>query len=127
MSKIKITRSHCLGIEGARAEAERIARRMQDEYGASYAWDGDTMRFSGSGVRGTIAITDNKLDLTIWLGLLLTAMKAKIEQRLVAKIDRHLARHANGDGSSSALPGKESSDENSGCSGQPSKDHNGRS
>jgi putative polyhydroxyalkanoate system protein len=99
MSKIQITRSHSLGIEAARAEAERIARRVRDDYGASYAWDGDTMRFSRSGVRGEIAITGDSLNLTIWLGLLLTAIQGQIEERLVAKIDRHLARHASGDGS----------------------------
>jgi putative polyhydroxyalkanoate system protein len=98
MSKIQITRAHRLGIEAARAEAERIAQHVQDKYGASYAWDGDTMHFSRSGVRGEIAITGDSLDLTIWPSLLLTPIRGQIEQRLVAKIDRHLAaRQASGD------------------------------
>lgn len=92
MSDIRVTRRHNLGIACARAEVERIARRVQQDYGANYAWDGDTLRFSRSGVRGWIAVTDNRLDLSIKLDLLFKVMQARIEQRLVAKIDRHLAR-----------------------------------
>ena len=46
MSKIHIIRSHQLGLEAARVEVERIAQRVQEEFGAAYAWDGDTLRFS---------------------------------------------------------------------------------
>lgn len=91
MSKIRVIRRHNLGMACARAEVERIARRVQEDYGADYAWDGDTLHFSRSGVQGRIAITDNSLDLNLKLGLLFRAMKTQIEQRLIAKIDRHLA------------------------------------
>jgi putative polyhydroxyalkanoate system protein len=96
MSTIHVTRTHNLGLAGARAEAERIARRVQDELGADYAWEGDTMSFSRSGVRGHITVTEDCLDLTIKLGLLLTAIKGQLEERIVTKIDEHLARHQRG-------------------------------
>ncbi len=98
MSKIEITRRHNLGIEAARTEVERIAQRARDDFGAHYAWDGDTLRFSRSGVQGKIAITGESLDLSIKLGLLLSAIKGQIEERIVAKIDQNLARHADNEG-----------------------------
>jgi putative polyhydroxyalkanoate system protein len=109
MSKIHIIRSHRLGLEAARVEVERIAQRVQEEFGANYAWDGDTLRFSRSGVSGHISITADGLELIIKLGLLLSAMQGQIERRLVAKIDQRLARHARGDIASPHQP-QQSSD-----------------
>lgn len=97
MSKIQVTRRHDWGIEGARAEVQRIAERMRQEFGADYAWDGDRLRFWRSGIHGRIDITDDGLDLRIKLGLLLSPMKGQIEQRIVAKIDEKLARRHGGD------------------------------
>jgi len=96
MSVIRVTRTHNFGIESARAEVERIAQRVQEDYGADYCWNGDTLEFSRSGVSGQIKVTDDSLDLTIRLGLLLTAIKGQVEEKIVAKIDQHLARHRDG-------------------------------
>ncbi|MGD8207049.1 MAG: polyhydroxyalkanoic acid system family protein [Thiohalocapsa sp.] len=94
MSKIHVTRSHNLGLARARDEVEQIAQRVQEEIGAHYAWEGDTLHFSRSGVDGHITVTEDSLDLRIKLGLLLAAMKGHIEERIIAKVDEHLARHA---------------------------------
>jgi len=97
MSKIHITRNHTLGLDAARVEVDRIAQRVREDFGADYAWDGDTLRFSRSGVSGHISITADSLELIIKLGLLLSAMQGQIERKLVTKIDQRLARHARGD------------------------------
>ncbi len=97
MSKIHISRNHRLGLDAARVEVERIAQRVQEDYGADYAWDGDTLRFSRSGVSGYISITADGLKLVIKLGLLLSAMQGQIERKLATKIDQRLARHGRGD------------------------------
>jgi putative polyhydroxyalkanoate system protein len=92
MSKIRVTRSHRLGLDAARVEVERIARRVQEDFGADYAWDGDTLRFSRSGVNGHISLTADNLELVIRLGLLLSTMQGQIERKIVSKIDQRLAR-----------------------------------
>jgi putative polyhydroxyalkanoate system protein len=102
MAKIHVTREHQIGLNAARAEVERIAQRIQDEYGADYCWEGDTLEFSRPGVSGHIVVTDNSIDLTIKLGLLLAPMKHQIEERIVAKIDRALDAHHADDGDSKA-------------------------
>ncbi len=93
MSKIHVARPHRLGLEAARAEIERIAARVHDEYGAEYHWDGDVLHVSRSGIGGMIAVADDSMDLWIDLGLLLSPMKAEIEDRLTRKIDEMLARY----------------------------------
>jgi putative polyhydroxyalkanoate system protein len=97
MSKIHVTREHQLGLDAARAEIERIAQRVQDEYGADYCWQDDTLEFHRSGVSGHITVSDDTIDLTIKLGLLFAPMKHQIEERIVAKIDRAIERY-NGTG-----------------------------
>jgi putative polyhydroxyalkanoate system protein len=91
MSIIHIVRHHSLSVEEARCEVERIAQRVDDEFGAEYGWDGDTLCFSRSGVSGRITVTDQTLDLRVKLGLLLTAVKGQIEQKIAEKVDETLA------------------------------------
>jgi putative polyhydroxyalkanoate system protein len=93
MSYIRVARAHHLGLEAARAEVERIATRVRDEYGAEYHWRGNVLHFRRAGISGQIAIADNSMDLTVKLGLLLSAMKGQIEDRLTHKIDEALARY----------------------------------
>lgn len=93
MSKIHVARQHQLGLETARTEVARIAARVQAKYGADYFWRGDVLHFQRSGVRGRIAIAADRMDLTVDLGLLLSAMKPQIEARLTRKIDEALAAY----------------------------------
>jgi putative polyhydroxyalkanoate system protein len=92
MSKIHVTRKHTLGRDIARAEVERIAERVEEEFGADWEWDGDTLDFSRAGVHGHITVTDKTIKLTVKLGLLLAPMKQHLKEKLVGKIDRALAR-----------------------------------
>jgi putative polyhydroxyalkanoate system protein len=91
MSKIHIVRRHTLSLQDAKAEVERIAQRIESDYGAEYAWDGDTLCFARSGVSGHITVSDESLDLTVRLGLLLSAIAGQIEQQITAKVDETLA------------------------------------
>ncbi len=91
MSKIHIVRNHNLTLAEARTEVEHIAQRVDSEFGAEYEWDGDTLRFSRSGVSGEITVTEDTLDLQVTLGLLLTAVKGQIEQKIAEKVDETLA------------------------------------
>ncbi|MFP4061977.1 MAG: polyhydroxyalkanoic acid system family protein [Halochromatium sp.] len=93
MSTIHVARPHRLGLDAARAEIERIATRVRDEYGADYHWEGDVLHFNRSGIGGLLALADDSMDLRIDLGLL-SPMKAQIEARLTDKIDEVLARYA---------------------------------
>ncbi|MCG6942114.1 MAG: polyhydroxyalkanoic acid system family protein [Thiohalocapsa sp.] len=91
MSIIHIVRTHTLSLADAKTEVERIAQRIESDYGAEYEWEGDTLCFARTGVSGQITVSDNSLDLTIQLGLLLSAIAGQIEQQIAAKVDETLA------------------------------------
>lgn len=91
MSIIHIVRRHTLTLADAKAEVERIAERVESEFGADYEWDGDTLSFSRSGVCGEITVTAEALDLSIRLGLLLSTVKGQIERQIADKVDETLA------------------------------------
>ncbi len=93
MSEIHLVRKHCLGRGAARAEIERIARRVREQYGASYQWRGDRLTFWHASASGYICLSDESFDLTIKLGWLLAPLRGPIAQRVRRKVDEALARH----------------------------------
>lgn len=93
MTTIHLHRPHPVGLAAARAEVERLARRVEQDYGANWAWRGDTLVFSHLGVAGRVQVSDAAIDLQVRLGLLLAPMKTQIEAVLLEKFERALARH----------------------------------
>jgi putative polyhydroxyalkanoate system protein len=76
------------------AQAKRIAQKTADDLSSEYdlesAWDGDTLRFTRSGVNGTMAVTGSEIRLDVKLGMLLSAFRAKIEQHIEHRLDELL-------------------------------------
>ena len=52
MSTIHITRKHDLDAGVVRDAAQRLADKLANEYKASYSWDGDSVKFSYTGLDG---------------------------------------------------------------------------
>jgi putative polyhydroxyalkanoate system protein len=91
---IDLQRAHDLGIEGARAAAERIAAELARRFELRREWNGDVLLFERPGVTGSLAITARDVHLTVTLGMLLKAMRSSIEQAAAAQLDALLARAA---------------------------------
>lgn len=87
MAEIKVVRKHRLGVAQAKKIAQKTADDLAQEYGLRSAWDGDTLRFSRSGVEGSMAVTPTEIRLQAKLGLVLSAFKAKIEQHIEHRLD----------------------------------------
>jgi putative polyhydroxyalkanoate system protein len=90
VSDIVVRRRHELDIAGARRLAETVARRLRDDFGGSYAWDGDTLHFRRTGISGQLAVTPETVEVRVSIGLLLTPLHARIEREIVAFCDDHL-------------------------------------
>ena len=69
MARITVERAHSLGKEGARAKAEKLAQKLQDQYGLQPSWSGDTLNLKRSGVKGTVLVADDLLRIDVELGL----------------------------------------------------------
>lgn len=90
MADIKIVRKHNLGVAQAKKIAQKTADDLAQEYDLKSAWDGDTLRFSRTGVEGSMAVTPTEIRLEAKLGLLLSAFKSKIEQHIEHRLDELL-------------------------------------
>ncbi len=87
MADIDIRRKHSLGLEGARAAAERLAAELGKRFGLKGAWEGDVLRFQRSGVDGTLAIGADEVHLQVALGFMFKAMKGSIETAVHREIE----------------------------------------
>nr|WP_063571771.1 polyhydroxyalkanoic acid system family protein [Luteibacter rhizovicinus] len=91
MAKIDIRRPHGKTVAEARAVVERVADRMREKFGTEGAWDGDTLTFQRSGVKGAIAVSPSDVHVTAELGMLLSPLKGAIEEDIRKKLDEQFA------------------------------------
>jgi putative polyhydroxyalkanoate system protein len=90
MADIKVVRKHRLSVAHARKIAQKTADDLASEYDLTSEWDGDTLRFSRSGVNGSMAVSASEIRLDVKLGMLLSAFKGKIEQHIEHRLDELL-------------------------------------
>jgi putative polyhydroxyalkanoate system protein len=90
MANIHITRRHGLGLERARAEVQGIAETLARDLQARYEWQGDELHFKRSGASGRIALDEDRVELRIHLGLLLSPLKGTIEETVRTRLDEAL-------------------------------------
>jgi putative polyhydroxyalkanoate system protein len=88
MSEIVVKKSHNLGIDGAK---EKVAdfEEMMKKYGVKAKWSGNSAKLKGTGVSGSINVTDNDVTIALKLGMMAKAvgvdpvkLKSSIEKRL---------------------------------------------
>ena len=89
MPKIDIRRPHNLPLDQARAVVEKVATRMREKFDMQSQWEGDTLRFSRSGVSGAIAVAPQAVHVTAELGLRLSPLKGMVEQEIRRKLDEY--------------------------------------
>ncbi|SFW63413.1 MULTISPECIES: polyhydroxyalkanoic acid system family protein [Luteibacter] len=87
MAKIDIRRPHGTTLENARTVVEKVAARISEKFGTEGQWDGDTMSFARSGVKGAIEVTATDVHVTAELGMLLSPLRGTIEDEIRRKLD----------------------------------------
>jgi len=88
MSDIRARKSHNLSLEDAKKKAQTLADQLQKEFQVDSQWQGNTLNFTRSGVKGTLDVTEQEVILDISLGFMLKAFKGKIQ----AEIDNNLGK-----------------------------------
>ena len=88
MAAIDIHHAHDRSIKEARAAVERVAQRIAEKFGIQHRWDGNDLDFSGSGVKGRIALGKSDVHLTAKLGFPVSMFRNSIE----AEIHKYLER-----------------------------------
>jgi putative polyhydroxyalkanoate system protein len=95
MARIHIERRHDLGLDKAHEEVEKLAESLKSELQVACRWNGNQLVFERTGASGTITLTPDKIDLDVKLSLMLSPMKAKIEDSIRRKLDLALAGGSN--------------------------------
>jgi putative polyhydroxyalkanoate system protein len=87
MADIDIRRAHALGLDGARAAAERMATQLARKFDLKGSWRGDVLHFERPGVTGSLAVSSKDIHLSVALGFLLKAMKGSIQSAVEQELD----------------------------------------
>lgn len=87
MADIVLNRTHHLGLKGARAAADRMAKKLDEKFDLTSEWQGDHLHFHRPGVNGKLAVTDHDMKLDVTLGFMLKMMKGPIERAIHEQLD----------------------------------------
>jgi putative polyhydroxyalkanoate system protein len=87
--KISINRKHGLGLEGANAKLHELGSQFAAKYGVTTSQSGSTVNVSGSGVTGSIGVTDNDISVDLELGFAAGMFAGKIEDGLKTQLEKH--------------------------------------
>ncbi|KAF1707933.1 polyhydroxyalkanoic acid synthase [Pseudoxanthomonas kalamensis DSM 18571] len=82
MSSIEIEHPHTQSPEQARQSVDEVAHKLRERFEVECDWDGDTLRFSRSGIDGSIELLPQMLRVNAKLGFMLSMMKAPIEHEI---------------------------------------------
>lgn len=91
MATIRVERAHQLGRQTVRDKVEALAARLSKEYQLRCQWRGDQLEVQRSGVKGHIAIDEQRVRIELSLGLLLSAMRGPLQKEIETALDRELA------------------------------------
>ncbi len=92
MADIRIARPHGLPVSRAKAAAQAAADDLGREYALTCTWQGDTLHFRRSGVRGRIDVSQTQIALEIHLGILLKGLRTSIEKSVGRRLEELLAQ-----------------------------------
>jgi|SRR4051812_37691120 putative polyhydroxyalkanoate system protein len=94
MADIDIRRTHGMDFAQARVAARQMADDLGRKFGLKGDWDGDELRFQGTGVTGKLLVDAKEVVLSVALGFLLKAMKPSIEKAIQNELDSLFAKKA---------------------------------
>ena len=92
MATIVVRRKHDLGLAKAKRLAESMAKRLRDDYGGSFAWNGNDLHFERPGATGSVAVTKEGFQVRVELGLLLSPLRSRIEREIITFCDEQFGR-----------------------------------
>lgn len=90
MSHIHISRSHALGVEAARTAANRVAANLQKDHRLRVHWEGNTLLVRRMGVKGSLTVSENRVDVHVKLGLSHRPFRSVLEKEINDQLDEHL-------------------------------------
>lgn len=98
MAQILIERQHQMGLEQARRTAEQWVDEARSKFDLDCELirgsDSDEVRFSRSGLSGTLEVSGQHFRMQAQLGFLLSAFKDRIESEIEKNLDALIANQS---------------------------------
>ncbi len=91
MSDVHARKEHNLSLEEAKQTAQKLAEQLEKEFQLQSTWQGNTLNFTRSGVKGKLDVTDKDVSIDISLGFMLKAFKGKIQSEIDKNLDKMFA------------------------------------
>lgn len=90
MASLHIEHTTSLAKDDIREKLGEVMGKVEKKFDLEGSWSGDNYMFKRSGVDGKAVIQDGKVVVDIKLGMLLSALKGKIESELKSKLQEGL-------------------------------------
>ncbi len=91
MSVINIQYTHSLAFDDIKTKLKAIIIEMQEKLEFRTEWESEReLSFRRKGASGRIEIGDNRVELTVRLGIALRALKSSIKKEIHSVLERHL-------------------------------------
>jgi len=87
MPSIDLRRTHHMDRQCAKRRVDELAARMREKFGVEAHWQDDTLRLRHMGLEGSIRVDDEAVHVKARLGMLLAALKPRIEHEVRDKLD----------------------------------------
>lgn len=85
MAQLHIEHATGLSKDQIRVKLGEVMGKIEQKFGLKGNWSGDNYTFTRSGVDGKAVIQDGKVVVDIKLGMLLSALKGRIESEMLSK------------------------------------------
>ena len=80
-----------MSLEQARELAEQVAGEIAREFDIRYRWDGDHLEFRRTGARGKLILDERRVQVKLYLEMLLMPMRRPIEKAVESYLDEAIA------------------------------------
>ncbi len=90
MATVEVKREHSLGKEAAKERAQKMADKLSQKLDAKCEWNGDVLTFKRSGVDGAITVAEDRVEVVVKLGMMLTPMAGMVKGEVEKALDRYL-------------------------------------
>lgn len=92
MSAFRLKKAHSMSREELRDTARALADRLESQHGLQARWHGeDVVAITGSGLDGCLSINDDEIEISVKLGLLVSAFKGKLQAEIQRYLDENIS------------------------------------
>jgi len=91
MAGFKISKACTMPKEEVREAAQKLADQLERDHGVRSRWEGDTVHIKGSGIDGSLCMEDDRLDVSVKLGMLASMFERPLRKEVQRYLDEYVS------------------------------------